>query len=251
MNFFIQKILSAAILPLPLALLCLVLALVLTLFRRRVAALSIGLLGVIILIAFSLPYLPDAMLKSLETKYQPLTQFPSGINTIVVLGAGNGGYPRYPANDKLSAASLARLVEAIRIYKHLGQAKLLLSGGRVFGSPPDADAMNNVASLLGISPQDIIIENGSQDTYQEALFLHKLLKNQPFILVTSAYHMPRAMRLFEKQGMHPTAAPTEFLEGKRRYSIKRYFPSAASLLYSDIALHEYFGLWWSQLTGKI
>lgn len=251
MSFVIQKILSAAILPLPIALVCLVLAILLALFARRTMALGLCTLGVILLLIFSLPYLPDAMLKNLESRYQPLTQFPTGVNTIVVLGAGNGGYPRYPANDKLSAASLARLVEAIRIYKHLGHAKLLLSGGRVFGSPPDADAMNNVASLLGISPQDIIIENGSQDTYQEALFLHNLLKNQPFILVTSAYHMPRAMQLFEKQGMHPIAAPTEFLEAKRRYTIKRYFPSAASLLYSDIALHEYFGIAWSRLTGKI
>lgn len=251
MTFLIQKFVSAAILPLPIALACLVAALLLGLMRKTKIAWCLGLGGVILLLAFSLPYLPDALLQRLEMRYQPLVNFPAGANTIVVLGAGNGGYPRYPANDKLSAASLARLVEAIRIYKHLGHAKLLLSGGRVFGSPPDADAMNNVASMLGIAPGDILIENGSQDTYQEALYLHKILRDQPFILVTSAYHMPRAMALFEKQGMHPVAAPTEFLSAKRRYTIKRYFPSAASLLYSDIALHEYFGLAWARLTNKI
>ena len=252
MDFVTKKIVGAAVLPIPTALLLLVIGLLL-LFLARHVVLGKWLVfaGVLVLVVFSLPFFPDFMLKKLESQYRPMSVAPQNIGSVVVLGAGNGGYPHYPANDKLSAASLARLIEGIRIHKHIANSMLVLSGGRVFGSPPDADAMNNVASMLGVTPVEIKIENGSEDTFQEAINLKKIVGTKPFVLVTSAYHMPRAMRLFQHQGMHPIPAPTEFLLAKRRYTIKQYFPNATNLVYSDIAIHEFLGLLWSQWQGKI
>jgi uncharacterized SAM-binding protein YcdF (DUF218 family) len=254
MNFVTQKFFSALLLPIPLCILCALIAIILfTLHKKTCFRWGCVFSGAsfAILLLFSLPILPTYLLSRLENHYSPITQVPQDIKRIVVLGAGNGGTKSGPPNDKLSAASLARLVEGIRLYKQIPDSSLILSGGRVFGSPPDSDTMNNVASLLGVSPKDVIIENGSQDTYHEALNLKKILGQAPFLLVTSAYHMPRAMALFEHQGMHPIAAPTEFLLAKKRYTIKRYFPNANYLVYSDIALHEYLGLIWSQYLGRI
>ena len=254
MDFVTQKFLSALLLPVPLCILCAVVALILFAIRQKTCfrwGCVFSGLSLVILLLFSLPILPTYLLSRLENQYSPITQIPHDINRIVVLGAGNGGSKSGPPNDKLSAASLARLVEGIRLYKQIPNSSLILSGGRVFGSPPDSDVMNNVASLLGVSPQDVKIENGSQDTYNEAINLKKMLGETPFFLVTSAYHMPRAMALFEHQGMHPIAAPTEFLLAKKRYTIKRYFPNANYLVYSDIALHEYLGLIWSYWQKRI
>src|SRR3990167_6273316 len=251
MSFLTKKILAAFILPIPLALLLLMIGLAILFFYKNKRSGKILLLcGTLILLIFSTPFIPGALVHYLESQYPPMNNIPQRISNIVVLGAGNGGYAESPPDDRLSAASLSRLIEGIRIQKMIPNSILILSGGRVFGSPPDSDAMNNVASMLGVDPKRIRIENGSRDTFEEAVNLRKIIGQQPFILVTSAYHMPRAMQLFQYQGMHPFAAPTELLLGKKRYTIKQYFPNATNLMYSDIAIHELLGSLWSELQGK-
>lgn len=177
------------------------------------------------------------------------------VHQIVVLGGGVGGNPDYPPNTRLSAASLSRLVEAVRLYHQLQKRKqsaiLILSGGRVFGSDSDAKKMYNTAVVLGLKPSKFILEAGSKDTYHEALYLQKIVDNKPFILVTSAYHMERAVRLFKKLKMQPIPAPTQYLDKTNYYRISRFFPRASNLVSSDIAIHEYLGLLWAKLNHQI
>lgn len=256
MSFLQKKIISAFLLPLPISIILLILALLSLLFlKKRTLGISLLVLVTVILIGFGLPYLPNQLLNGLESQYQPLNKPPAGVNNIVVLGGGVRGKTNAPPNTQLGSASLARLVEAMRLY-HLAmnqgeQPKLILSGGRAFGSPSEAGKLRNTAVVLGINPSNIFIEGGSQDTYKESIYLKKYVGSKPFILVTSAYHMPRAMALFKKQGMQPIAAPTQYIARANRYSMKNYFPSAASILHADIALHEYFGLWWAKLNRQI
>lgn len=204
-------------------------------------------LGILVLLTFSINPIASDLLLHLEKQYEPLTTMPSGVKYIVVLGGGNGGSRRYPPNTRLSSASLSRLVEAIRLYRQNPSSILVLSGGRVFGSRADANVMNNTAMALGVARENMIIEAGSRDTTEESKHLKPLIKDQKFVLVTSAYHMPRAMKIFEKQGMHPIAAPTQFLTARYIYNPKYYFPSVANLIHSDIALHEYMGIWYLKL----
>ncbi len=187
----------------------------------------------------------------LEDQYHPLTTLPSNVNYIVVLGGGSGGRYRYPPNTRLSSASLSRLIEAIRLHRQNLNTTLILSGGRVFGSPAEATVMNNTAIALGIARNHMIVEAGSKNTRQEALRLKSTLQSKPFVLVTSASHMPRAMALFKKLGMHPIAAPTQYLAKQNRYSLKYYLPSVVSLIHSDIAIHEYIGDLWAKYRGYI
>ncbi|OGT68268.1 MAG: hypothetical protein A3J38_02800 [Gammaproteobacteria bacterium RIFCSPHIGHO2_12_FULL_45_9] len=142
---------------------------------------------------------------------------------------------------RVSSASEARLLEGIRLYHLIPHARLILSGGRVFGQAADATTMNNVAVMLGIKPRDIEMEPGSQNTEEEARFLKTRLQNTPFILVTSAYHMKRSLYLFQSQGLHPIPAPTQFCtESFKRWT--RIFPAASNLSTAGTALHEYLGL---------
>ncbi len=251
MNFTIKKTISALSLPIPLILILLIIGICI-LYVNHNAWLGklLVVIAAVILIVFTTPWIPNLMLHNLEKEYPPLTIAPKTVIDIVVLGAGNGGYSNYPANDQLSSASLSRLVEGIRLHEQIKDSKLILSGGRIFGSPPDSKIMNNVATMLGVKPENILMEAGSRDTYQEAINLKKILGTKPFILVTSAYHMPRAMALFQHQGMHPIAAPTQLLLGKKRFTVKNYLPNSIYLLYSDIAFHEYLGVLWNKLSGK-
>jgi uncharacterized SAM-binding protein YcdF (DUF218 family) len=254
MLFFIKKFLSTLLLPLPISILLLVIGLFLISFTRFIrTGIVFGALSVLTLLLFSTHFLPNFMLQHLEDRYQPLIKAPSKVNTIVVLGGGTGGNKLYPANTRLDAASLSRLVEAVRIYQQLKskgiEGHLILSGGRVFEAKPIAGDLKNTALILGVSSRDISIEDGSVDTHQEAVYLHPLIKNRPFILITSASHMPRALRIFKKLGMQPIPAPTEFLTERVR-SPRFYIPSSRNLVDSDIAIHEYLGILWAKLNGN-
>lgn len=210
--------------------------------------------GVLLLIFISSNYLPNLFLGHLESTYRPLDN-PPAVGAIVVLGGGVREKVDAPPNTQLGFASLTRLVEGVRLYHVLkaegASVKFILSGGRVFGSPSDSGVMRNTALVLGVSPKDMQLEEGSQDTYHEALFLKPMLENKPFILVTSASHMPRAMALFRAQGLDPIPAPTQYMARKNQFSMTRYFPNATAMVQVDILWHEYMGILWATLNGLV
>ncbi len=254
--FFWKKLIASFVLPLPISVLLLLLALIFLLLKRlRKTSISCLAFAIVILFVFGTNCFPRYLLSQLESRYQALAIAPTDVTAIVVLGGGLGGKKEYPANTHLNSASLARLVEAVRLYRQLEQkgiaVKLILSGGRVFRAESEAGVLKNTAVDLGVNPQQIILENGSVDTYHEALYLKSIVAQQKFILVTSATHMPRAMALFKKQGMQPIPAPTQFLAHRWRSAWKRYIPSSTNLVYTDIALHEYLGMVWAKWHGEI
>jgi uncharacterized SAM-binding protein YcdF (DUF218 family) len=106
--------------------------------------------------------------------------------------------------------------------------------------------MAAVARMLGISPSDMVLENQSKDTGQKSQFVQGIVQDDPCTLVTSAIHMPRAMRAFEQKGLRPIPAPTEFGDWIRKETNPyRFFPSAGELRKVEAALHEYLGLFWA------
>lgn len=222
--------------------------------RARKTQLAVFTAGVFLLLLISSNYFPNVLLGRLESAYRPLDN-PPAVSAIVVLGGGVREKVDAPPNTQLGFASLTRLVEGVRLYHVLKsegvQVKFILSGGRVFGSPSDSGMMRNTAVVLGVSPKDMQLEDGSQDTYHEALFLKPMLENKPFILVTSASHMPRAMALFRAQGLEPIPAPTQYIARKNQFSMTRYFPNATAIIQVDILWHEYMGILWAYLNGLI
>lgn len=256
MEFIAQKVASSLTLPLPLAIIFLLIGLCFFWMSQKKMVASIFLTsGFLLLLVSSFSFLPSVLLNSLEHQYQPIKLLPQNIHKIVVLGGGVRSDTSMPANTQLKAASLSRLIEGIRLY-HLYEnqhhsVSLILSGGRVFGSPAEAGVMQNIAIILGVNVKDIKLEAGSRDTYEEALYLKKQVGNQPFFLVTSAYHMPRAMALFKKLGLNPIAAPTQYMSDTHKNSLDTYLPSANYLVMSDVAIHEYLGQWWGKLIHEI
>lgn len=255
MGFLLKKIISPFLLPLPITLLLLGVGTILALINKAKRTQYTCLIaGFACLIFFSLRMNAYLLIDTLQSRYQPLVTPPQNVNKIVVLGGGISGGKIYPANIMLRSASLSRLVEGIRQFyilkKHGINATLILSGGRVFESQAEAGTMRNTAIMLGIPKNAIQIEDGSKDTHDEALFLKRELGAQPFILVTSAFHMPRAMELFQAVGTNPIAAPTQFF-GPTNLKIKSYIPSSLALEISDITIHEYLGMAWEKLKQQI
>ncbi len=258
MAFLTKKIVSAWLLPLPIAIALLFIGLCFLWFsHKRKFALFFISIGFFILALFTFSFLPNTLIQSLEANYRPLMMLPKNVHKIVVLGGGVRVDTKLPPNTQLSTTSLSRLIEGIRIYqmykKKHQEMQLILSGGRVFGQPAEAGVMQNIAVILDVNPKNITLEAGSRDTAEEAKYLHKQLSDKRFILVTSAYHMPRAIALFRKLGMHPIAAPTQYMSSrsKSQHTFGYYVPDSGNLVKSDIAIHEYLGKIWSQLHGQI
>ena len=253
--FLLKKIISPLFLPIPLCLEILLIGLVLLWFTRRQRAGKIIVsLGVILLATLSYDAIPNNLLRPLEYKYPPLLKLEGvhNIKWIVVLGGGHQSDPSIPSTSQLSDASIARLVEGIRLHKMLPGSKLILSGGGAFDPVPDAEILQDCALAIGVRKNNLILESVSKDTKDEARLIEEIVGNDSFVLVTSASHMPRSMALFEKRGMHPIPAPTEHLaKESQKISPGMFFPSADGLKKAERVFHEYLGLAWAKIRGQI
>jgi uncharacterized SAM-binding protein YcdF (DUF218 family) len=260
--FILKKIISGFLYPLPLSLLLSFLGLYLLWFTTKQKAGKILVsVGLIILTLFSYSVISNKLLRPLERKYDSFemkgsssvskTEDESSIKYVVVLGGGHTSDPELPLISQIGRSSLVRLIEGIRIYRKYPGSKLILSGGIVFDPVPEAEVLARVAMETGVPERDIILESKSKDTKDEAMFIKPIVGNEPFVLVTTASHMPRSMALFEKLGMNPIPSPIghRVSEGQG-LSPHSFFPSTGNLYKAELAIHEYLGLTWSKLRGQ-
>ena len=231
LGFLFKKIISSLFLPVGLVLICLALALV---CKRKLFI----ILGLVLLIIFAMPLTGTLLINVLErydyVEASDLRQ--QEINNIVVLGGGvkPGQYSVY---DKIPPESVLRVMEGVRLFHGLDNAFLILSWGN-----EEALNMKNLAIVLGVLEDKILLEDNSWDTSDQAVELGKILKNQKFALVTSAWHLPRAMLLCKKQGLDPLPVPTDFKGKNFIWNYSYFLPQAAGMRLSETALKEYLGI---------
>lgn len=263
--FFIKKLISQFLYPLPCALILLTLGLVLLFCtQHHKLGKALNLIGVCLLLVFS--YKPTVLtfLSHLERQSRPLltgtsANAPENLPEaawILVLASGHTTDASLPATSQLSLQSLARLVEAIRLHRLLPKSKLLLSGGTVVNGRANGKVIAAAAQELGVSKEAIVVGPLAPDTPQEAAQLHHILDDSPFILVTSALHMQRAVALFSKRGMRPIPSPAAYVTkgsdaANERLAPGNFFPQANLLHASTRGVHEYIGLLWAKLRGLI
>lgn len=165
----------------------------------------------------------------LEKQYTRLETIPKEINYILLLG-GERDY---------------RAWEALRLYHQIPNVKIITSGYSFYDSISNAEKTAKLLVESGVKKENILMQKEAKDTYEEALMMKKRVGNNPFILVTSAYHMPRAMMLFQKEGLNPIAAPTDF-NPPNETGVSTTF-QGRELRKTEKALHEYLGVLWTQL----
>jgi uncharacterized SAM-binding protein YcdF (DUF218 family) len=246
--FLLKKIVSRLIFPLSLVLELMVLGLLWPKKGKRLI-----LAGIALLYLFSFNPFANLLLWPLERPYSPIaeTAIQKDIKWVVVLGGGSKNSPSLTPEDRLYEASLKRLLEGIRLFRHLPESRLVLSGGDYSGETPVAQVMGEAAKQFGLPSSRMILEESSWDTHDEARLLKTLLGSEPFYLVTSAGHMPRSMALFKKAGTHPLAAPTDFQSHGETFRPTSLFPQAAALLKTEQAFYEYLGLAWGWVRGYL
>ena len=243
--FRLKKIAAAFIYPTPMCLEFLLLGVFLLLFtRRQTLGKVLVCIGTLLLFTFSFPLFPGLLLHNLEGSYQVLQSQENGAQWIVVLGAGGFCDPNAPIGNQVSAEGLFRLIEGVRLHKELPGSKLIFTG-------PAAPKMSRIAVVCGVAQDDILMLSRERDTEEESLAVKSLLGGEKLILVTSASHLPRATALFEKQGMHPVPAPAEYAAKKACQDEGPPMPGPYALDLATKAFHEYLGLFWARINGKI
>ena len=249
------KIVSRLLFPVPVICGVLALGLILLWFtRRQKAGKVLVTIATVLLLLLGNSRVSAVFLRTLEQRYHPieLSSLPAaaeGSGTyIVVLGSGYSPDPGIDLDSRLSEDGMVRLVEGVRLCRKLAGCKLILSGG----PPAMAQTMGKIALSLGIPQQEIILEEHSLNTEQEARFIKPTVGTTPFVLVTSASHMPRAMDLFRSLGMRPIAAPTDYL-AKPSYRLvpDDIYPGYYGLYEITRTVYEYLGIEWEKLLGQI
>ncbi len=249
--FIMKKIISRLFFPIPLSLELLLIGLFLLWFtRRQRAGKVIVTCGAMLLLGFSNMLTSNALLRPLEYSYPPLSVSQSGapplsVGFIAVLGGLGDDDPKVPITSHIFPDLMVRLIEGVRLHRQIPGSKLILSGGHY-----SSGGMAKMAEALGVRPEDILQLGEPVDTEAESRDVAPIVGSNRFILVTSASHMPRAMGLFQGRGLHPIAAPTDFLAPQRRTEIDDIVPDGYKLFKSQIAVYEYLGLAWAKLRGK-
>ena len=219
-------------------------------------------MGMSILLLCSFEGISGRILQTLESQYpqlnltQVVLQEHQGLRIgsvkwVVVLAGGVLNDPTLPIQLQISHHSRVRLIEGIRLHRLLPESKIILTGG-IGDGPAEATTLSRIAEELGVAKSDMVLEVESRDTKDHPLYVRDIVKEDSFILVTSAYHMPRAMKLFAKQGLAPIPAPAgPWKPAQEFWSPGNLFPSSSGLRLAELAYHEYLGILWAWVRGQI
>jgi len=211
----------------------------------------------LLLLLLSITPVKDQLMRPLELANPPLDAAQlRPDDAIVVLGGGvNAHAPEYNGRDFLSQAALMRADFALSLAKP-STAEIWVSGGTPLrdDQQPEGEVMRRWLLDHGVAPARVHAENHSNNSWQNATNLTPLLVKagvRRVVLVTTAWHMPRALWCFKQQFQHNgivvVSAPCDYSSSQRPYTMLDWMPDAGTFSNSVFALHEYLGLFYYRL----
>jgi uncharacterized SAM-binding protein YcdF (DUF218 family) len=254
MFLFLSKLLPLFVYPLGLVCVLMVVALI-TLWKRPLTATLclVGALGILIL--SSNGWVVNQLVRSLEWQHIPDQPLPQAEAIVILGGAIKPAIPPRPWIDVMESGD--RAIYGAQLYKEGKAPLLILSGGRIDwkgGGPPESADMAKLVEALGVPSTAILQDPDSLNTYENAVNVKAILQDQGInriLLVTSAMHMPRSLRIFQKQGIETIPAPTDFQVTEQELQEPQATPQAIILnLLPDVdrvsqftrSLKEYIGM---------
>lgn len=202
---------------------------------------------------------------SLEWNYPRQESSPDHAGVIVVLGSDcryydDGSKPPLELDD----AGMNRALHAARIYHKVGGCLIIVSGHYVKGEyqqavstendPTAANPMGQFLKELGVNPDDIILEEESRTTYENACRSKEIIEKKglkDIVVVTDAIHMGRSVLCFEELGLKITPAACYYHAEAVEFSARTLLPSDEGTRQARQAVREYIGLVWYWLHGRI
>ncbi|GIL00455.1 MAG: hypothetical protein BroJett030_03540 [Alphaproteobacteria bacterium] len=205
--------------------------------------------------AFGLTQLPDLLLFQLERRVATAA-LPPEPRGIIVLGGGLSAESAGQRDGYHFGEASDRLIKGLELKRQFPQARLIFTGGLSDiigqGVPETGAARHAIRALYG-DDRGVEFESRSRNTWENAVFVERMTGGDaagPWLLVTSAFHMPRSLGCFRKVGLTVVPVPTDY-----RADVMR-FPwvtgdIANQFLKMNVLVKELFGLLAYRLTGRI
>lgn len=250
----------------PLSWVLLILALLIPLTRlppspRKIFWIRAFVMGTFLLLfVSSMPIVASRLVGLIEEQAPPFDLTTAKrFDVIVVLGGGVAGKGTLRPVNELSPSSIQRTLCGAALYAKGFAPRILFAGGdaSVFGEgPQEGVEMQRLALQLGIPENAILVETSSRTTYENAVATKRILGSSSILVVTSAYHVPRAIGLFRKQGMDATSFPCSYLVKDRvedglDIDLLDLLPEVNALRQSTLAINELVGIFFYWMSGKL
>ena len=221
------------------------------------------LMGLSLLCIAVLGFTPvgNIIIASLENRFPP-TNLNAGaeLKGIIVLGGGVETHISTGRGVPTLTDAAERMTVIPDLAKQFPRAKIIFTGGvgllqdQFYDDKPEADAAKTLWESFGIPDERMLFEDKSRNTEENARFTHDLLKPGPsdhYLLVTSAYHMPRAMALFRKAGFNVEPWPVDYRTGGPQDASRFFYSLSDGLRQADLGIREWVGLYGYYLSGRI
>jgi uncharacterized SAM-binding protein YcdF (DUF218 family) len=222
--------------------------------RRRLLFLLVLFLVQMVLSTAAAGYLLDG---SLEWQNPPNEERPADAGAIVLLGGYVNDVDTVRPSPELDALSALRTLHAAKMYRQGKPCLVVVSGGKQDpeneGATP-AESMADLLRQLGVAEKDLLVEPGSRNTYENAVESGKLLRErgiQRVVLVTDARHLVRAAACFRKQGFDVVPSGCNYRATTWRTSFGVFLPDGSGLTALQDVTHEWAGLLWYRIRGRI
>ena len=228
--------------------------------RRTTWVRRLAFSTVLLLFLTATPLLSHLYISLLEVRYPPFAAPPvAKFDAVVVLAGGVFHKGSLRPADETSDPSRQRTACGAELWFQGLAPKMVLAGGDATvlrTGPPESREMKRWAIRLGVPESVIHVEENSRTTYENAVQTRALLGPAHILLVTAAYHLPRAVGLFEKQGFTVTPVacgyesthhPQQTWEEKTVFD---FIPTARALLLSTQTIDEVAGILVYWITGK-
>ena len=213
-----------------------------TIFKSK----KITLFGIVILIFCSLPIISNKLITYLEKDYT--LQDASTINNADAIVVLSGMIKTIKVNDKLKyefGGAVDRILSGIDLFKSNKASLLILTKGQLPWSlgMPEGEYLKEFAIKLGVPEESILLTDNVQNTDQEAKSVKKLLNSNDakVILVTSAFHMPRAKKVFEASNIKVIPFAVDFISSHQKLTFMSFMPSPYALSDTSLFLREMIG----------
>ena len=209
---------------------------------------ALALAAILVLVAAANSPIGVILIAPLEDRFPPPPADLPPPEGIIVLGGGLDDDASAARGETVFNEGGERLTEAVLLAKRYPQARIVYTGGSgslTGRSSTEALQARNFMAAMGVAPDRVTIEDKSRNTDENARFTAAIVHpqaSQRWLIVTSAFHMPRAMGVFEKAGFHPIAYPVGFHTLGGEGDPRVVLDPASNLPILQFALHEWIGL---------
>ena len=236
---YLHKILPLIASPLFLIIFLIILG---TIFKSK----KITLFGIVILIFCSLPIISNKLIGYLEKDY--ILQDALAIDNADAIVVLSGMIKTIKVDDKLKyefGGAVDRILSGIDLFKNNKASLLILTKGQLPWSlgMPEGEYLKEFAVKFGVPKESILLTDNVQNTDQEAKSVKKLLNSNDVkvILITSAFHMPRAKKVFEASNIKVIPFAVDFINSHQKLTFMSFIPSADALSGTSLFVREMIG----------